>query len=87
MKKTVSRIGVFSFAKVYCIITAIFGFIVGVILSIAAFYNGFQYGWEVFSFIIAPILYGIMGFIIGAFSAWLYNIVAKKVGGVEVEFK
>jgi hypothetical protein len=33
----------------------------------------------------APILYAVMGFIIGVIGAFIYNLVAKWVGGIEVE--
>ncbi len=32
-----------------------------------------------------PILYGIIGFISAWIGAWLYNIVASKVGGIQIE--
>ena len=35
--------------------------------------------------IIFPIIYGILGFIVGAFGALIYNLVAKWIGGIEVE--
>jgi hypothetical protein len=35
--------------------------------------------------ILAPFLYGVMGFIIGALGALLYNLFAKLVGGFELE--
>jgi hypothetical protein len=37
--------------------------------------------------ILAPILYGIMGFVMGAFSAWVYNFFAKRIGGLRLELK
>lgn len=33
----------------------------------------------------APILYAVMGFVFGALGALIYNLVAKWVGGIEVE--
>ena len=36
-------------------------------------------------FVIAPLLYGVLGFLIGASSAWVYNLVAGRVGGIEIE--
>nr|MBA3273122.1 DUF3566 domain-containing protein [Chthoniobacterales bacterium] len=30
-------------------------------------------------------IYGIMGFVLGALSAALYNVIAKWIGGIEVE--
>lgn len=35
--------------------------------------------------IIAPIMYGIMGFLVGVVGAFVYNLVAGWVGGIEVE--
>jgi hypothetical protein len=37
--------------------------------------------------ILAPILYGVMGFLIGALTAWIYNLVARRVGGIRLELK
>ena len=33
----------------------------------------------------APILYSTMGFITGLIGAFIYNIVAKWIGGIEIE--
>lgn len=33
----------------------------------------------------APFLYAAMGFVFGALSAFIYNLVAKWIGGIEVE--
>ena len=35
--------------------------------------------------IAAPFLYAAMGFVFGAIGAFIYNVVAKWVGGIEVE--
>jgi len=35
--------------------------------------------------ILAPIFYGVMGFLIGALTAWIYNLVARRVGGIRME--
>ena len=37
--------------------------------------------------ILMPVLYGVMGFIMGAIGALLYNLVAKWVGGFELELE
>jgi ABC-type transport system involved in multi-copper enzyme maturation permease subunit len=37
--------------------------------------------------ILAPIFYGVMGFVMGAFTAWVYNLVAKRIGGIRLELK
>jgi hypothetical protein len=33
----------------------------------------------------APVIYAVMGFLIGVIGAAIYNLVAKLVGGIEVE--
>lgn len=35
--------------------------------------------------IFAPLLYGLLGFLLGALSAWLYNVAAKYVGGIRLQ--
>jgi hypothetical protein len=37
--------------------------------------------------ILAPFIYGIMGFILGALMALLYNLMAKWIGGVQFEIE
>ncbi|MFY9559074.1 MAG: hypothetical protein WAQ52_02465 [Terriglobales bacterium] len=36
---------------------------------------------------LAPICYGAMGFIFGALTAWIYNLIAGWVGGIRLELK
>jgi len=37
--------------------------------------------------IIAPVLYGAMGFVTGALAAFVYNLVAGWIGGLEMQFE
>ena len=37
--------------------------------------------------VMVPIFYGMIGFIIGAVGALIYNLVAKWVGGIEIELE
>lgn len=39
----------------------------------------------VFTFFI-PIMYGVIGFVGGVITAFLYNLVAERFGGIEIEF-
>lgn len=34
-----------------------------------------------------PVIYAAIGFVFGTISAWVYNVVAKWVGGFELEFE
>lgn len=44
-------------------------------------------GMGLFFMLLAPIIYGVMGFVVGAVGALLYNLVAKWVGGIVVEIE
>jgi hypothetical protein len=37
--------------------------------------------------IFAPFLYGGMGFVFGAIGAWIYNLIAKRLGGIEIQLE
>lgn len=81
----VKKIGVLSLAKILGLLYAIMGLIVGAFLAIfapvgmGALYFGGA-GVAIF-----PIFYGILGFIGGLITAFFYNLIASKVGGLEVE--
>lgn len=37
--------------------------------------------------LLAPVFYGVLGFLGGALSAWLYNLMAKWVGGIQLKLE
>ena len=37
--------------------------------------------------VMAPIFYGVMGFIMGALGAFVYNLISGWIGGIEVELE
>ena len=47
--------------------------------------TGFFLGFGLVFCLLAPIFYGIMGFLTGVVGAFIYNLTAKKIGGIEVE--
>lgn len=46
---------------------------------------GFAFGGIIMIFM--PIIYGIMGFLMTALWCWIYNVIAKRIGGIEVELE
>ena len=88
------RIEPLSLAKVAGILYACIGIIAGLCMWM---FSGLMSGlggeeadmfatmFGVGSIIIFPILYGILGFIFGFISAALYNVVADRIGGIEVD--
>jgi hypothetical protein len=94
----VKRIGPLSLAKIGGIIYAALGFIIGVFISLFALAGLFgsvslNNGMGIFlslffglgAVIFLPVLYGILGFVMGILVAWLYNVFAGLVGGIELE--
>ena len=100
---TIRRFGVLSVAKIYGTLLFIFGLIFGVIYglffiifgaAISALGNRDATAGGVSSVVIGiammigiPVAYGVMGFIMGAISALVYNALAGTIGGVKMELE
>ncbi len=87
----IKSIEIISWAKIHALFGIVFGLIYGILLGIMGAAIGAKYGLPglttlgLLSIIVFPIIFGIMAFIMGAILAFLYNIFADKVGGVEIE--
>lgn len=94
----IARLGVMSIAKIAAAVYATIAVIPGVFVVLGILVNmstsggflsgrgpGFALLFGVGMVIGLPIVYGAMGFIFGALSAWVYNFVASKIGGVVIE--
>lgn len=92
--KELKRVGVLSVGKVFAAICAIIGLFFGLMYGIVF---GFTVGIAssailgvvtgLFMMILTPIGFGVMGFIEGVIIAAIYNLIAGKIGGIELEFK
>jgi len=93
----IKRVGPVSCAKVSGFLYALIGLIVGAIFSLAAMAGAFASDTEgaaglgaiigVGAVIAFPIFYGLMGFVATLIGAWLYNLAAGLVGGVEFDIQ
>jgi hypothetical protein len=91
----IKRINPMSFAKVSGTLYALMGLLIGAMFSLIGLVGGaasnesmgmgFGAIMGVGAIIFFPILYGILGFVFSLIGAWLYNIVAGMVGGIEFE--
>jgi hypothetical protein len=91
----IKRIGPVSCAKISGTLYAILGILIGGIFSLIALAGGFASNtpeaagagaiFSVGAIVIFPILYGVSGFVATLIAAWLYNVVAGLVGGIEME--
>jgi hypothetical protein len=92
----VRSLGVLSVGKLQGAMGAIVGLLAGgafTLMSLAgAAIGGGRGGPRVVVFgvgaiLLLPVLYGVAGFISGAITALLYNLVAATIGGIEVHFE
>ena len=93
----IKRIGPLSFAKLSAVLYAVMGLVVGGVFSLVGLAGGFASETTgaagvgaivgVAAIVLFPIFYGLMGFVITLFAAWLYNFAADVVGGIEVDIQ
>jgi hypothetical protein len=90
------RIEPMSCARISGILYALLGLVVGTGVSLFSTFAGvvsrhperapgmlFGAG----AILVLPVLYGIMGFVTSLVGAWLYNVLAGAVGGIEVDLR
>jgi hypothetical protein len=91
----VKSVGVLSVAKIMGLIYACMGLIFAPVFLVVGMMgslmgqdkNPFAGMAGVVLAVLIPFIYGAMGFIIGAIGALLYNLLAKLVGGFELELE
>jgi hypothetical protein len=93
------RIGVLSCGKMMGVLYALLGLIIGAVFSLLSFVGAmagvasgekeavFGLLFGVGAILILPIFYGVIGFLGGLLTSFLYNIVAGIVGGVELHLE
>ena len=84
MKKQIKGFSIGQTSKIVALLYVIFGFIymlIGVPLFI--FGEG-EMRIMALVYIFMPIFMGLFGFIFMAFFCWIYNLLADRVGGIEV---
>lgn len=99
MKKEITHLDVMSVAMVYGALLAAVGLVLGLLFLVfgsmmAPFLRdsddagmqamGGMMGGGLLTVVLFPIMYGILGFVMGAFMAFLYNTVAPRVGGIKL---
>ena len=93
----IKRIGPMSCAKIAGTLYAILGIVVGGVFSLAALAGAFATSSEetpafpmlfgAAAIVVFPLLYGCLGFVMALISAWLYNVLAGWVGGIELDLQ
>ena len=82
--KQLRAIGVGSVFRTFLVLGAVAGILIGLILMIVDFVDH-RFAEGAFTLILAPILYGVLGAAVNALMAWIYNRVADRFGGIEVD--
>lgn len=101
--KTLKRIDIMSFAKFQTILMAMIGVLVGVMVAFfgfifqafagrfveegAANYGMFGMGLGLAALFILPLVYAVMGFLVGVIGGALFNLVCKISGGIKIELE
>jgi hypothetical protein len=92
------RVGPWSVAKVLGTMYAAMGLIFGAVFALIAVIGGsiareasgagaFGAMFGVGAIVLLPLFYGVGGVVFGALSAWLYNVFAGMVGGIDVQLE
>jgi len=87
----IKSVEIISWAKIHALFGIVFGLIYGILFAIMGAAIGATFSMPgattlgLLSIIVFPIIFGIMAFICGAIMAFLYNLFAGKIGGIEVE--
>ena len=91
--RTITSVGVLSVAKIMGAINAVMGLVLLPFFLLAGLIGSMTGGHDnplgaigslIFS-LFAPVFYGVLGFVFGAIGGFLYNLMAKWLGGIEVQ--
>jgi hypothetical protein len=96
----IRRVNPLSVAKIAAVLYAVMGLIVGAFVSLLFMVIGQRAGMDdgrggamvgmlfgAGSIVVLPIFYGVMGGIVAAISAVLYNLIAGAIGGIEIDLE
>lgn len=91
----IKRVGGKSLAKVFGFMYLILGFVFGLFVFVASLiepaaetYTAFEsLTFGIGAPIVLAVFYGVLGYVMGFVTAWVYNVVAQKVGGIEIEME
>lgn len=84
--KKLKSLGVGSVFRVSLVLGAVAGALVGVVLMIADLLDH-RVMEGIVTLFLAPILYGVLGAVINALMAKIYNVVAERMGGIEIDIE
>jgi hypothetical protein len=83
MTKTLVRIAPLPAAKLAAVFYLLITAPIALLVAVLAMTRGTHGGPPALLILLAPLLYAVFGFLFALVAAWLYNVVAGWVGGLE----
>ena len=87
----IKSVGILQTAKVsgvmYLIFSAVFAIPIAVIGALVAVVSGKPQGLFMLLWIFAPLFYAVAGALFAALGCFVYNLVAARMGGIEIELR
>ena len=90
--QTIKKLDVWSVGKIMALFGVVMGLLLGILMAtlsgiapadLPAEASSLLVGWK--SLITMPIFYAIMYFVVGILTAFVYNLLARWVGGIKIE--
>ena len=85
MNQTIVRIPPWAAARVLGVIYLILGIVFLPFVFVPILVAGEQAPFGIAFVVVMPLVYGALGFLGSAFFCWLYNMVSRRMGGIEIE--
>ncbi len=86
-QREITKVDMVSTAKVFAAMYAVIGFVLGLFVALLGAGTPLLSGLGFVSLLALPIIYGLLGLIVGIITALMYNFVVKYTDGIKVEVK
>lgn len=91
----VRRVGVLSLAKIMGTVYGVLALIfipIFLLVAMAGMISGEKEAAlggvaMIFLAVLMPVFYAVFGFLFGALAAWIYNLIAGRIGGIELDLQ
>jgi hypothetical protein len=84
MRQQIVRLSVHQTSKVLAALYALMGLVLVPFLFLASAASPEGMGFGLGFALLLPVIYGAFGYVFVALGCWLYNVVASRVGGIEM---